>query len=108
LQKIKAGGRSCGSGRERNSNPQFAQKFLFVHAVLKSFAAVDENYGHLVVIEPPDLRVGVYVDFTPGEAATFVELYDALFDDFAQMTSFAGINDDFPGHHHARECISLG
>jgi hypothetical protein len=36
-----------------------------------------------------------------------VELDDALFDDFAEMASLAGINDDFPGLH-ARECISLG
>jgi hypothetical protein len=76
--------------------------------VLKSFAAVDEDYGDLVVIEASDFCVGVYVDFTPGEAATPVELDDALFDDFAEMTSLAGINDDFPRLHHARECISLG
>jgi len=76
--------------------------------VLKSFAAVDEDYGDLVVIEASDCGVGVYVDFTPGEAATPVELDDALFDDFAEMTSLAGINDDFPRLRHTRECSSFG
>jgi hypothetical protein len=81
---------------------------MLVHAVLKSFEAVDEDYGDLVVVEASDFGVGVYVDFTPGEAATLVELDDALFDDFTEMTSLAGINDDFPRLRHARECISLG
>jgi hypothetical protein len=74
--------------------------------VLEGFAAVDEDYGDLVVIEASDFGVGVYVDFAPGEAATPVELDDALFDDLAEMTSLAGINDDFPRLRHARECIS--
>src|SRR6267378_6464886 len=93
---------------ERSSSAQFAQEFLFVHAVLKSFAAVDEDYGDLVGIEAPDFGVGVHVDFSPGEAAMLVELDDALFDDFAEMTSLAGINDDLPRLLHARECSSFG
>jgi hypothetical protein len=36
-----------------------------------------------------------------------VQLDDALFDDFAEMTSLAGINEDFPRRRHARECSSL-
>ena len=81
---------------------------MLVHVVLKSFAAVDEDYGHLVVIEAPDFSVGVHVDFPPGEAAPLVELDDALFDDFAEMTPLAGINDDFARLRHARQCSSLG
>src|SRR6202163_2961659 len=92
----------------RSSSAQFAQEFLFIHAVLKSFAAVDEDYGDLVGIEAPDFGVGVHVDFTPGEAATLVQLDDALLDDFAEMTSLAGINEDFPRRRHARECSSFG
>jgi hypothetical protein len=30
-----------------------------------------------------------------------VEFDDALFDDFAEMASLAGINDDFPSRRHA-------
>jgi hypothetical protein len=82
----------CPFPHERRSSAQFAQEFLFIHAVLKSFAAVDEDYGDLVRIEASDFGVGVHVDFSPGEAATLVELDDALFDDFAEMTSLAGIN----------------
>src|ERR1700686_1594077 len=93
---------------ERSSSAQFAQEFLLVHAVLKSFAAVDEDYGDLVGIEAADFGVGVHVDFPPGEAATLVQLDDALLDDFAEMTSFAGIDDNFPRLRHARQFISLG
>src|ERR1700688_2793620 len=93
---------------ERSSSAQFAEEFLLIHAVLKSFAAVDEDYGDLVGIEAPDFGVGVYVDFPPGEAATLVQLDDALLDDFAEMTSLAGINEDFPRRRHARECSSFG
>jgi hypothetical protein len=37
-----------------------------------------------------------------------VQLDDAFFDDFAEMTSLAGINEDFPRRRHARECSSFG
>src|ERR1700682_5418460 len=102
------GARGTQRTAERSSSAQFAQEFLFIHAVLKSFAAIDEDYGDLVGIEAPDFGVGVYVDFPPGEAATLVQLDDALFDDFAEMTSLAGINEDFPRRRHARECSSFG
>jgi len=92
----------------RGSSAQFAQEFLFIHAVLEGFAAVDEDYGDLVGIEASDFGVGIHVDFSPGEAATLVQLDDALFDDFAEMTSLAGINEDFPRRRHARECSSFG
>jgi hypothetical protein len=93
---------------EQSSSAQFTQEFLFIHAVLKRFAAVDENYGDLVGIEASAFGVGVDVDLSPGEAATFVQLDDALFDDFAEMTSLAGIDDNFPRLRHARQFISLG
>jgi hypothetical protein len=91
----------------RSSSAQLAQEFLLIHAVLKCFAPVDEDYWDLVGIEPPDFGVRVHVDFSPGEAATLVQLDDALLDDFAEMTSLAGINEDFPRRRHAREFISL-
>src|ERR1700686_2487801 len=93
---------------ERSSSAQFAQEFLLIHVVLKSFAAVDENYGDLVGIEASAFGVGVHVDFSPGEAATFVQLDDALLDDFAEMTSLARIDDNFPRLRHARQFIRFG
>jgi hypothetical protein len=90
------------------SSAQFAEEFLLIHAVLKSFVAVDEDYWDLVGVAAPDFGIGVHVDFTPGEAAPLVELDEALFDDFAEMTSLAGINDDFPRLRHARQCSSFG
>ena len=69
--------------------------------------AVDEDYGNFVVIEAPDLGVGVDVDFPPGEAAPLVQLVEALLDDFAEMASLAGINDDFTRLRHSKECSSF-
>jgi hypothetical protein len=37
-----------------------------------------------------------------------VEFDQALFDDFAEMTSLARINDDFSSLRHAWECSSFG
>src|SRR6266481_7216616 len=93
---------------ERSSRAQFAQEFLLIHVVLKSFATVDEDDGDFVCIEAANFGVGVDVNFSPGEAATLVELDDALLDDLAEMTSLAGINEDFPRRRHARECSSFG
>ena len=79
---------------------------MFVHAVLESFAAVDEDYGDFVGVEVADFGVGVDVDFAPGEAASFLEFGEALLDDFAEMTSLARIEDDFAWCRHARKCNS--
>jgi len=81
---------------------QFAQELLLVHVVLKCFAAVDENYRDLVSIAATDFGVGVNIDFPPVEAAALLQFDQALLDDFAEMTSLAGINDDFPSLAHSR------
>jgi hypothetical protein len=81
---------------------------LLIHAVLERFSSVNEDYGDLVIVEAADFSIGVYVDFAPGEAATLLELEEALLDDFAEMTSFTGINQDLPGLCHARQCSSFG
>jgi hypothetical protein len=90
------------------SSAQFAEKFLLVHAVLEGFAAVDEDYGDFVRVEASDFGIGVDVDLTPTVAAALLELDETLFDDFAEMTSLAGINYDFPRQRHAKECSSAG
>jgi hypothetical protein len=81
---------------------------LFFHAVLEGFAAVDEHDRDFVGIEAADFWIGIDVDLTPGEAAAFLEFDEALFDDFAEMASLAGINDDFARFRHARQCSSFG
>jgi hypothetical protein len=80
---------------------------LLIHAVFKSFVPVDEDDGNLVVIEAPDFGVGIHVDLTPGEAAALVELNETLFDDLAEMTSLARINDDLSSLRHGWECSSF-
>src|SRR5271168_2540143 len=87
---------------------EFAEEFLLIHAVLESLAAVDEDDGDLVVIKAADFSIGLHVDFAPVETAPLVELDEALFDNFAEMASLTGIDDDFAGRRHARECSSFG
>jgi hypothetical protein len=76
--------------------------------VLEGFAAVDEDDRNFVGVEAPDFSIGVYVDLTPAVAAPFLQFDEALFNDFAEMTSLAGINDDFPRLRHAKQCSSAG
>jgi hypothetical protein len=92
----------------RGSSAQFPQKFLFIHTVLKSFVTINKDYRDFVIVEAPGFSVGVYVHFLPGKTSPLVELDEALFDDFAEMTSLAGINDDFRSLRHASECSSFG
>jgi hypothetical protein len=44
----------------------------------------------------------------PVEAATLLQLDEALLNDFAEMTSLAGINEDFARLRHWSEFTSLG
>ena len=73
---------------------------MLVHTVFESLVAIDEDDGDLVVVEAAEFGVGVYVHFSPAEAAAFMEFDEAFLDDFAEMTSLAGINDNFPGLRH--------
>jgi hypothetical protein len=85
----------------KSSTGKFAKEFLLVHAVLESFAAVDENDGNFVVELAAEFGVAVDIDFLPGEAATTGEFDQALLDDFAEMATLARINDDRTGVRHA-------
>jgi hypothetical protein len=78
-----------------------AEEFLFVHAVLESFAAVDEDDGDFVGVTAADFGVGLDVDFAPGETAALFEFGEALFDDFAEMASLARVKDDLAPVWHA-------
>jgi hypothetical protein len=80
---------------------QFAQEFLFVHAVLEGFAAVDEDDGDFVGELAADLGVGVHIDFAPGETSAAGKLGEAFFDDLAKMASLAGVDHDGAGIGHA-------
>jgi len=78
----------------RRSACQLAQELLFVHPVLEDFSAVNENHRNFVVERPTEFGVRVDVDFAPSETAPTRELAEALLDDFAKMTTFAGVNHD--------------
>lgn len=85
----------------RLSAGQLPQEFLFIHAVLESLAAVDENDRNFVVILPAQFVVRINVDFLPRKSASPREFGKALFDHLAQMTSLARVDDNAPGFLHA-------
>jgi hypothetical protein len=68
---------------------QFAEEFVFVHAVLEGLAAVDEDNGDFIVIEAAKFVVGVHIDFLPLETSVALEFDEAFFDDLAQVAAFA-------------------
>jgi hypothetical protein len=84
------------------STGKFAKEFLFIHAVLERLAAIDKDYGNLIVVFATQSGVRVDVDLPPLEAAAAMKLDEALLDDFAEMTSLAGIYDDVARLHGRR------
>jgi hypothetical protein len=78
---------------------QSAEEFLFVHAVLECLVAIDKDDRDLIIILTSELGIAVYVNFAPMEAPSFLEFDQALLDDFAEMTSLAGIDDNLARLH---------
>ena len=87
---------------------QFAEEFAFVHVVLESFVAVDEDDRDFVVELAAQLFVGVDVYFTPTETAAAVEFGQSFFDDFAEVAAFARVDDDLAWVGHGRSLAFLG
>jgi hypothetical protein len=90
-------GESLVNGR---SDGELAQELTFVHAVLEGFAAVDEDDGHLVGVLAAKLVVGIDVHFLPAEQAAALELDEAFLDDFAEVATFAGVDQNVAGIGH--------
>jgi len=76
--------------------------------VLEGFAAVDEDYGDFVGELAAELVVGVYVDVVPRKAAAAVEFGEGLFDDFAEVAAFAGVEDYLAEFGHWGEFSNCG
>jgi hypothetical protein len=93
---------------EHFSAGEFAEEVGLVHAVFEGFAAIDEDDGDLVGELAAELFVGVHVDVLPGEAAAAMQFGEGLFDDFAQVASFAGVNHDLAETRHWAECSKGG
>ena len=87
---------------------QFAEELLLVHVVFERFAAVNKDDGNLVVELAAEFGIGVHINLAPGEAAVAREFGQAFFDDFAEMATFAGIDDYTAGHRHAKKILSRG
>jgi hypothetical protein len=62
--------------------------------VLEGFVAIDEDHRDFVGELAPQLFVAIHVHVLPGEPASTMQLGESLFDDFAEVTSFAGIEHD--------------
>jgi len=78
----------------RSLTSQLSQELALVHAIFESFPAVDENDWDFVVIQASKFGISVDIHFVPGKAALSRKLVQALFDDLAEMASFARINHD--------------
>ncbi len=87
-------------GSLKTSAGEFAEEVGFIHAVLEGFASVDEDDGDFVGELAAELFVAVDVDILPGEAATAMQFGEGLFDDLAEVTSFAGVDHDLAGLGH--------
>jgi|SRR5271154_5228430 hypothetical protein len=82
------------------STGEFAEEVGFVHAVFERFAPVDKDNGDFVGELTTEFFVAVDIDVSPGEAAAAVKFGEGLFDNFAEVTSFAGIYHDLAGLGH--------
>jgi hypothetical protein len=80
---------------------KLAEEFPFVHAVLEGLVPINKDDRDFVVELAAEFRVGINVDLAPGEAAAARELGEALLDQFTEVTSLAGIDDDVARLWHA-------
>jgi hypothetical protein len=87
---------------------ELTEEFPFIHAVLESFAAVDEDDGNLVGELAAELIVGVDVHFLPAEQAAAFQLDQTLLDDLAEMAAFSRVNQDIAKDVHEGECSRFG
>ena len=80
---------------EVNLPGELFQELLLIQPVLEGLSAVYEHDRYLVGELPAQKLIGLHVHFAPAEPTSALELRQLLFDDLAQMTPLAGINDDF-------------
>jgi hypothetical protein len=92
-----------GVPRGTGSTGELAQKLLLIHVIFEGLVSVDEDNGDFIVELVAKLRVGIDVNFAPGKSAAAREFGEALFHNFAEMASFARVNDDSAGLRHDRD-----
>src|SRR5438128_3173389 len=80
---------------------QLTEKLPLVHAVLESLVAVDEDDRYLIIELATQFVIGIYIDFLPRKAAASRQFTQALFNDFAKMAAFAGVDHDGASVRHA-------
>jgi hypothetical protein len=90
------------------STGEFAEEVGFVHAVFERFASIDKDYRDFVGELTTEFFVAIDIDVLPGEAAAAMKFGEGLFDDFAEMTSFAGIYHDLAGLGHGVSVARAG
>jgi len=77
------------------SRGQGTKELHAVHVVFEGLAAVDEDDRNLLVVELAKVGVGVDVDYAPVEGCLGLQLREGVFDDVAEVTSGAGVDDHF-------------
>lgn len=70
--------------------------------ILEGLAAVDEHYGNFIIELPAKFEIGVDVNFAPGKTSSARKLNQALLHHFAEMASFAGVDNDVARICHGR------
>ncbi len=75
-------------------SPQLAQKFLLVHAVLKSLPPVNKNDGHFLVVKPSRLLIGIDIDHSQTKLRALPQPLQALLHHLAKMTLLARIKNN--------------
>jgi hypothetical protein len=93
----------CGAVILGWSAGEFAEEVGFFHVVLEGFAAVDEDYRNFVGELAAELFVAVDVDVCPVESAATVQFGEALFNDFAEVAAFTGVDHDLAKFGHSAE-----
>lgn len=101
LQKKAYENKTVHKSGMRRSTGEPAEEFLFVHTVFESLAAIDKHDRNFIVELTAKFCIGVDIDFLPREAAPARQFIQAFFHYFAQMTPFAGVDDDGSGIWHA-------
>lgn len=102
------GSRLIGEGLVNILAGKPAQEFTLIHAVLESFATVNEDYRDFVGELTAQQFVGIDIDFLPAEQPPTLQLYQAFLHNLAKMASFAGVNEDLAGVGHCRSVAVSG
>jgi hypothetical protein len=71
---------------------QSPQELLLRHSVFERLSPIDEDNGHLLVVLLLQLGISIDVNFSPLEVGLALHLQEGIFNNIAEMASFARIH----------------